>query len=46
MAACPSNAVEDVKQQLADSGGYVAAAAHGAGVIEALRHFFPPLKSP
>ena len=44
MAACPSNAAEDVKTQLADSGGYVAVAAHGAGVIEALRHFFPPLK--
>jgi HAD superfamily hydrolase (TIGR01484 family) len=44
MAACPANAVEDVKQQLAESGGYLATAAHGAGVIEALRHFFPSRK--
>lgn len=41
MTACPGNAVAAVKQQVAASGGYVAQAVHGAGVIEALRHFFP-----
>jgi HAD superfamily hydrolase (TIGR01484 family) len=40
MAACPGNAVEAVRQHVADRGGYVAEAAHGAGVIESLRHFF------
>jgi hypothetical protein len=40
MIACPNNAVDEVRQQVAQRGGYVAEAAYGAGVIEALRHFF------
>ncbi len=40
MAACPANAVAAVKTHVANRGGYVATAAHGAGVIESLRHFF------
>jgi len=44
MIACPGNAVDEVKQQVAHCGGYVAEAHHGAGVIEALRHFFHPAK--
>ncbi|KAB2641598.1 MAG: HAD-IIB family hydrolase [Verrucomicrobia bacterium] len=41
MIACPGNAIADVKQHVALSGGYLAHASHGSGVIEALRHFFP-----
>ncbi|MEI6606358.1 MAG: HAD-IIB family hydrolase [Verrucomicrobiota bacterium] len=41
MIACPGNAIADVKQHVAANGGYVAHASHGAGVIEAVRHFFP-----
>jgi HAD superfamily hydrolase (TIGR01484 family) len=41
MLACPGNAVAEVKQHVVANGGYVAAAAHGAGVMEATRHFFP-----
>jgi len=41
MVACPANAVAAVRQHVAAIGGYVAQAAHGAGVIEAVRHFFP-----
>lgn len=41
MVACPGNAVAEVKQHVAAIGGYVARAVHGAGVIEALKHFFP-----
>lgn len=43
MAACPGNAIEEVRQHVADVGGYLAEAPHGAGVIEALRHFFKPI---
>lgn len=42
MAACPGNAVPAIKHHVAAIGGYVAQAAHGSGVIEAIRHFFPP----
>lgn len=42
MAACPGNAVEVVRHHVAKVGGYVAEGVHGAGVVEALRHFFPP----
>ena len=41
MIACPGNALADVKDHVSAAGGYVAHAAHGAGVIEALEHFFP-----
>ena len=37
--ACPANSVGDVKQVVADAGGYVAAGGYSAGVIEALRHY-------
>lgn len=40
MLACPANAVSEVKQQVAAHGGYVAEGRHGAGVIEALQHYF------
>ena len=41
MVACPGNALAAVCEHVAAIGGYVAQAVHGAGVIEALRHFFP-----
>jgi HAD superfamily hydrolase (TIGR01484 family) len=37
--ACPSNAIESVKQTVRDVGGYVAKSECGAGVREALLHF-------
>ena len=37
--ACPANSVDDVKQVVANAGGYVAATGYSAGVIEALRHY-------
>jgi hydroxymethylpyrimidine pyrophosphatase-like HAD family hydrolase len=37
--ACPSNSVGDVKQVVADAGGYVAAGGYSTGVIEALRYY-------
>ena len=41
MVACPGNALADVRHRVAAVGGYQAQALHGAGVIEALQHFFP-----
>ncbi len=41
MAACPANAVEQIKREIEAVGGYLASAAHGAGAVEALRHYFP-----
>jgi hypothetical protein len=43
MVACPGNAVPEVKQAVEEHGGFVAATVHGAGVLEALDHFFPAL---
>jgi HAD superfamily hydrolase (TIGR01484 family) len=40
MTACPMNAVEEIRARVAAGGGLVTRAAHGHGVIEALRHFF------
>lgn len=40
MAACPANAVDEIKAEIAANGGYLAGEAHGAGVAEALRHYF------
>jgi HAD superfamily hydrolase (TIGR01484 family) len=40
MAACPSNAVDEIKEVIRVNGGYLAESAHGAGVVEALRHYF------
>jgi HAD superfamily hydrolase (TIGR01484 family) len=41
--ACPSNAIEDVKEAVRNQGGFVAGQDSGLGVDEALRHFFPSL---
>ncbi len=41
MFACPANAVAEVRAHVAALGGYQATAAHAAGCLEALRHFFP-----
>lgn len=40
MTACPANAVTEIREKVAASGGFVASSIHGAGVIEALEHFF------
>jgi HAD superfamily hydrolase (TIGR01484 family) len=39
MAACPANAIPEVKEAVEAAGGYVARREHGAGVHEALTHF-------
>lgn len=41
MRACPSNAVEEIRNKIISTGGYLCSAAHGEAAIEALRHFFP-----
>jgi hypothetical protein len=41
--ACPSNAIDDVKETVRNQGGFVAAQDSGLGVDEALRYFFPGL---
>jgi HAD superfamily hydrolase (TIGR01484 family) len=41
--ACPSNAIEEVKETVRRQGGYVAARDSGAGIADALHHFFPHL---
>jgi HAD superfamily hydrolase (TIGR01484 family) len=38
--ACPANAIDLVKDAVRSAGGYVASKEHGAGVHEALAHFF------
>ena len=40
-AACPSNAVGAIRETVAARGGLITRAAHGYGVVEALRAFFP-----
>ncbi|HEX5791522.1 MAG TPA: HAD hydrolase family protein [Luteolibacter sp.] len=40
MCACPANALAEVKELVARSGGLITASVHGAGVLEALDHFF------
>lgn len=39
--ACPSNALQAVKQHVRERGGFVAASPASEGMMEALRHFFP-----
>lgn len=39
-AACPSNAVDEIRKLIESRNGYVAKAAHGNGVVEALRVVF------
>ncbi|MBM3862368.1 MAG: hypothetical protein FJ385_00220 [Verrucomicrobia bacterium] len=41
MAACPANAVADIIAKVESGGGLVTRQAHGDGVVEALRHYFP-----
>lgn len=41
LLACPANAVEEVRTQVARHGGHVCQQGHGDGAIEALRKFFP-----
>ena len=40
-AACPANSVQAILDVITARGGMVTAAAHGQGVVEALRRFFP-----
>jgi HAD superfamily hydrolase (TIGR01484 family) len=39
-AACPANAVDEIRELIESRHGYVAKAAHGNGVVEALRVVF------
>ena len=39
MPACPSNAIDEVKEVVTGAGGYVAGKECGAGINEALSHF-------
>ncbi len=39
-AACPANAVDEIRELIELRNGYVAKAAHGSGVVEALRAIF------
>jgi HAD superfamily hydrolase (TIGR01484 family) len=41
--ACPSNAIEEVKTTVRTQGGFVASQDSGAGIADALHHFFPHL---
>jgi len=41
MTACPANAVDVILERISAVGGLITRAPHGAGVIEALGHFFP-----
>lgn len=41
MAACPANAVEEIKLAIVERGGLITRSAHGHGTVEALQHFFP-----
>lgn len=40
MTACPANAIAEVREKIAATGGLIARAAHGYGSIEALYHYF------
>ncbi len=39
-AACPANAVDEIRKLIESRNGYIAKAAHGNGVVEALRVVF------
>jgi HAD superfamily hydrolase (TIGR01484 family) len=41
MIACPGNAIPEIKEEITKRGGYVARNSCGAGVAEAIAHFFP-----
>ncbi|MEM7147919.1 MAG: HAD hydrolase family protein [Verrucomicrobiota bacterium] len=38
--ACPANAVPEVKEAVAEQGGYVAEASFSAGMLEAVRYYY------
>lgn len=40
-AACPANAVGAIRETIAARGGLITRAAHGYGVVESLRAYFP-----
>jgi HAD superfamily hydrolase (TIGR01484 family) len=40
--AAPSNAVEAVKKQVREQGGYVSELSHGRGVTDAMKHYLAP----
>jgi len=41
LLACPANAVDEVRDQVASHGGHVCQLGHGDGAVEALRVYFP-----
>lgn len=41
MAACPANAVPEIRSHIAARGGLVTREPHAEGAIEALQHYFP-----
>jgi len=41
MTACPANAVLMIREKISSHGGLVTLGHHGAGVVEALNHYFP-----
>lgn len=41
MAACPANAVNAIREKVLSRNGFVCTATHGAGAVQALRHYFP-----
>jgi HAD superfamily hydrolase (TIGR01484 family) len=41
MTACPANAVDVIQDKIITCGGLITRARHGAGAVEALRHYFP-----
>ncbi len=42
MTACPANAVAEIREKITATGGIITRGVHGAGVIEALEHYFSP----
>jgi hydroxymethylpyrimidine pyrophosphatase-like HAD family hydrolase len=40
MAACPANSVDVIREKVTATGGLITRGIHGAGVIEALEHYF------
>jgi HAD superfamily hydrolase (TIGR01484 family) len=40
MTACPANSVPEIREKILAHGGLVTRGIHGAGVIEALEHYF------
>ena len=40
MIACPGNSIPEIKEEITRRGGYVSSKACGAGVAEAIAHFF------